>query len=146
MTSFYFRLYYQMEMNYSWYCHVKIFTSLQSKINSKDIFSFNILYDLFASTFRVLTKLNHLPEILFLLIFLYQKVKKDPEMTKEPSFGTPRGVWTCFLTLSLRTTPFGGFPDYFSFSYFLTISYRFQKKRPSPLDFALNFTQKQPQF
>ena len=139
MTSFYFLLYYQMEMNYSWYCHVKIFTSLQSKINSKDIFSFNILYDLIASTFRILTKLNHLPEILFLLIFLHSKVKKDPEMTKEPSFGTPRGVWTCLLSLSLRTTPFGGFPDYFSFSHFLATCCCFQSKGSNSLDSALIF-------
>ena len=40
-------------------------------------------------------KLNLLQQMLFLLIVLHQKVKKDPEMKKEPFFGTPREVWAC---------------------------------------------------
>ena len=40
------------------------------------------------------------------------------------------------LTLSLQTTPFGGFSDYFGFSHFLAISCSFQRKRP--LDSALS--------
>ena len=51
-----------------------------------------------------------------------------------------------FLTLSLRTTPFGGFPDYFRFRHFWSTSSFFQKKRPNPLDSGLNFTHKQPYF
>ena len=39
-------------------------------------------------------------------------------MTKEPSFGTPRGVLSCLLILSLRATSIGPFPDYISFSHF----------------------------
>ena len=41
-------------------------------------------------SFLGLRKLNHLAKMLFLLIFFYQKVKKDPEMKKEPCFGSPR--------------------------------------------------------
>ena len=64
-------------------------------------------------------KLNDLAQMLFLLIVLHQKVKKDPEMKKEPCFGTPRGVWAYLLTFSLRTMPFSGFKDYFRFSHVL---------------------------
>ena len=46
-------------------------------------------------------------------------------MTKELSFGTPHGVLTYLLTLSLRMTPFGVFPDYFSFDHFLATLYCF---------------------
>ena len=47
--------------------------------------------------------------MLFLLIVSHWEAKKDPEMKKEPCFGTSRGVGACLLTLSLRKTPFGGF-------------------------------------
>ena len=60
-------------------------------------------------------------------------------MIKEPSFGTPCGLLTCLLTLSLRTTPIGVFPDYFSFSHFLETSCCLYKKRLNSLKFALNF-------
>ena len=40
-------------------------------------------------------------------------------MTKGPSFGTPRGIFTYLLTLSVRTTQIGVFLEYFSFSHFL---------------------------
>ena len=56
-------------------------------------------------------KLNELAQILFLLIVLHSNVGEDPEMKKDPYFGTPRGVWAGLLTHSLRKTPFGGFPD-----------------------------------
>ena len=36
-----------------------------------------------------------------LLVALFAlESQKNPEMTKKPSFGTPRGVWTCLLTLA----------------------------------------------
>ena len=54
-------------------------------------------------------KLNHLAQMLFLLIVSHWEAKKDPEMKKERCFGTSRGVGACLLTLSLRKTPFGGF-------------------------------------
>ena len=60
-------------------------------------------------------------------------------MIKEHSFATPQGLLTCLLTLSLRTTPIGVFPDYFSFSYFLATSCCLYKKRLNSLKFALNF-------
>ena len=56
-------------------------------------------------------KLNDLPQMLFLLIVLFEKFEKEPEMKNEPRFETPCRIWACLLTLSLRTTPFGGFPD-----------------------------------
>ena len=56
-------------------------------------------------------KLNHLAILFFLLIVFHQRVEKDPEMKKESCFGNPCGVWACLLTLSLRMTQFGGFPD-----------------------------------
>ena len=37
------------------------------------------------------------------------------------------------LTLSLRTTPFGGFPDYFSFSHFLATSSCWKLLRSKPV-------------
>ena len=49
-------------------------------------------------------KLNLLPEILLLLIFLHKQVKKNQKMTKEPSFGTSNRDLTYLLTLSLQTT------------------------------------------
>ena len=56
---------------------------------------------------------------MFLLsIFLYQKVENNQQMTERSSFGTPHGLLTYLLTLSLRTTPLGVFPDYFSFDHF----------------------------
>ena len=57
--------------------------------------------------FSGLMKLNDLPQMLFLLIVFHQKVKKDLEMNKELCFWTPRRVWACLFTLSVRTTPFG---------------------------------------
>ena len=56
-------------------------------------------------------KLNDLAQMLFLLIVLNEEVEKDPDVKKETSLGTPGGVWACLVTLSLRTTLFGGFPD-----------------------------------
>ena len=62
-------------------------------------------------------------------------------MTKEPCFVTFRGVWTCLLTLSRRTTPFGGFTEYFRVAIFWTLPDGFREKKPlGPLGFALNFT------
>ena len=91
-------------------------------------------------------KLNDLAQMLFLLIVLHQKVKKDPEMKKEPCFGAPSGVWAYLLTLSLRTTPFSGFKDYFCFSHVLATSSSFQKNGQGLLDSALNFKKSKPQF
>ena len=51
-----------------------------------------------------------------------------------------KSVWTVPLTLILRTTPFGSFPDYFGFSHFLATFSSFQKEILSPLDSALYFT------
>ena len=64
-------------------------------------------------------KLNHFTQMLFLLIVLNKKVKNNPDMKKEPSFRTLRGVWACLLMLSLQTTRFGSFPDLIHFSQFL---------------------------
>ena len=62
--------------------------------------------------------------MLFLLIVLHGKVEMDPEMKKESCFGTPRGVLACPLTFRIRTTPFGGFQNYFGLSHSLaTYSY-----------------------
>ena len=72
-------------------------------------------------------------------------MKKNQNVIKEPSFGTPRGVMTCLLTLSLRTTPIGVFSDYFSFSHFWPLTIAFKTKellndQKSLLNSALNFT------
>ena len=56
-------------------------------------------------------KLNDLAQMLFLLIILHKKVEKDPERNKKPCFRTLHGVWVSLLTVILRTTQFGGFPD-----------------------------------
>ena len=84
--------------------------------------------------------------MLLLSIFLHQKVKNNQNMIKEPSFGTPRGLLTCLLTLSLRTTPAGVFPGYFNFGYFLATSCCLYKKRLSSLKFTLNLASKKNNF
>ena len=53
------------------------------------------------------------------------KVEKNPKRKKELSSGNPREVSTSRLTLSLQKMPFDVFPDYISFSYFLTSSSNF---------------------
>ena len=73
-------------------------------------------------------KLNHLAQMLFLLIVLHEKVKKDPEIKKEPCFGTPRGVWACLLTLSLRTTPFASCPNLIVLPNFFPLTLLFRRK------------------
>ena len=85
-----------------------------------------------------LMKVNLLLEMLLLLIFLDQKVKKNQNLIKEPSLGTPRGLLPCLLSLSLGMTPIGVFSDYFSLSNFLASSCCLQRKRLSSLNFALN--------
>ena len=47
-----------------------------------------------------LIKVNLLPEMLLLPIFLHYKVKENQNMIKEPFFGTPRGLLTCLLILT----------------------------------------------
>ena len=66
--------------------------------------------------------------MLFLLIYLNKKVKNDLDMKEEPCLRTPRGVWALLLTLSLRTTPFGGFPDEFGLSLFWPLTFLLRKK------------------
>ena len=66
-------------------------------------------------------------------------------MTKGPSFGTPRGVLTCILTLSLQTAFTGILPDYFSFNPLATSSC-FYKLRLNSWNSALNFRLKKPKF
>ena len=85
---------------------------------------------------------NLLSEILLLSFFLYYKVKKYQNMTKEPSFGTPRRFLTCLLTLSLRATPVGILKDYFSFSHGLATSCYLSMRRLSSLKSAINFQSK----
>ena len=63
-------------------------------------------------------------------------------MINETSFGTPDRVFICLLTLTLRPLRVGGFSNYFSFICSLVNSCCFWKKRPSSLDFALNFQKK----
>ena len=46
-------------------------------------------------------------------------------MTKGPSFGTPGGIFTCLLTLSLQTTQIGVFLDYFILANFWVTFCRF---------------------
>ena len=65
--------------------------------------------------------------MLLLSIFLHKNVENNQEVTKERSFGTSHGVSTYLLTFSLRMTPFGVFPDYFSFDHFLA-NIAFRKK------------------
>ena len=89
-----------------------------------------------------LMKLNLLLEMVLLSIFLNQKVKANENMTKKLSFGTPRKVFTCLLTLSLRTTPLGVFPHFFSFSHFLSTSCCFYKrKNTNSIKFCINLIQ-----
>ena len=57
-------------------------------------------------------------------------------MIKEPSLVTPDRLSTC---LTLRTSKFGGFSDYFNFSRCLPNSCCFWKKRPCSLDCAVKF-------
>ena len=77
---------------------------------------------------------------------LHQKVKNNQNMIKEPSFGTPRGLLICLLTLSLRTTPAGVVPGYFNFGHFLATSCCVYKKRLSSLKFTLNLASKRKIF
>ena len=72
--------------------------------------------------------------------------ENNQNMIKKPSFGTPRGLLICVLTLSLQTTPIGVFPDYFSFSHFLATSCCFHKKGVNSLKYALNFASNKPIF
>ena len=63
-----------------------------------------------------------------------QKGSRNEERTLYFLFWYSSEVWTCLLTLSIRTTPLGGFPDCFGFSHFLATFSSFQKKRARPLD------------
>ena len=49
-------------------------------------------------------------------------------------------IFFLLLTLSLTMTSFEVFQDYFNFNHFFATSCCFQKKGPSSLAFALNFT------
>ena len=70
--------------------------------------------------------------------------ENNQKMMKEFSFGTPCGVLTCLLTLNLRTMSIGVFPDYFSFSYFLAIS--FLEKKIKFIKFCTKLHVKQARF
>ena len=70
-------------------------------------------------------KLDLLPEMLLLSIFLHCKVENNQEITKGLSFGSPHRVLTYLLTLSFRMMTYGVFWDYFSFDNFLATSYCF---------------------
>ena len=91
---------------------------------------------------KCLRLVNLLSGILLLSFFLHYKVKKYQNMTKEPSFGTPRRFLTCLLTLILRTTPVGVLKDYFSFSHGLATSCYLYMRRLISLKSALNFQSK----
>ena len=67
-------------------------------------------------------------------------------MIKEPSFGTRRRFSTCFLTLSLRTTPIDVFPDYFSFSRFLHAFCSLKNKKTKFIKICTDFRIKQATF
>ena len=82
----------------------------------------------------------------FLVNLFALESQKDLEMTKEPPFGTPRGVWTCLLTLSLRTTPFGSFLIYFHFSHFFGHFLLFLEEKTRSIRFCKKFYVKQPYF
>ena len=91
-------------------------------------------------------KLNLLPEILLLSLFLHYKVKKNQKRMKERSFGTPHGFLTFLLTLSLRMTPIGVFPDDLNFSHFSATSCCFKKKKSKFIKFCTKFYIKQATF
>ena len=55
-------------------------------------------------------------------LFAIEREKKNHNMTRNFSFGTPREVLTCLFPCSLQTTPIGNFPHYFSFSHFFATS------------------------
>ena len=74
-------------------------------------------------------KLNLLPEMLLLSIFLYLKVENNQQIKMEPSFGTSHGVLTFLLTHGLRMTFFIVFSDYFSLDNFCALYIIFQLVR-----------------
>ena len=62
-------------------------------------------------------------------LFAIEREKKNHNMTRNFSFGTPREVLTCLFPCSLQTTPIGDFPHYFSFSHFLQLHVAFRKEQ-----------------
>ena len=62
-------------------------------------------------------------------IFLHLKVVNNQEMTKQPCSGTPHRVPIHLITLSLRMTVFGVFPDHFSSDHFYALPIAFRKEK-----------------
>ena len=82
---------------------------------------------------------NLLPKMLLLSIFLHYKVKKNQNMIKEPPSWTSRRLWTCLLSLSLRTTPIG-------FSHFFAHFLLPLEEKTNLLKSALNLASNKPLF
>ena len=87
-------------MAFHFYCtHFCIFAALPQKASTAKL---PALFQNFKKQCVVerLIKVNLLPEMLLLLIFLHYKVKENQNMIKERSFGTPRRLLTCLLILT----------------------------------------------
>ena len=80
-----------------------------------------VFFQIFQKTVRVLrvSDTKHPCRNAFIVNLFALESRKESRNEERALSGTPRRVPTCLLTLSLRTTLFGGFPDYFCFSHFL---------------------------
>ena len=75
-----------------------------------------------------------------LSIFLHQKVRKNPKMTKRPTLYTAPAFFTCLLTYSPQMPRICDFPDCFSFSRLLDTSCGFYNLKLSFTKSILIFT------